>query len=284
VLVDAQDSRRDLMFVAADGQHERQLSWSDRTDLAALSDDGRQVVFTAYSSGLLSTFLEPTDGSSPLKLGAGHALALSHDGKWVLARPDDYREALSLLPVGPGAARTLPLPGLDVTAARWLRDGKHVVFTGRPTSDKQSRLYAVALEAGAPTRISETAINPFYIEVSSDDQLVAARDLDERVTLFPIGGGPAVQLPELGKEVVPAGWAASGQLWVRTRDVPSHMRSYDIRSRRALEERTISPSDPTGVSRIPTVRITPDGRSVAFDYERTLSYLYLLEGLSPARR
>jgi serine/threonine protein kinase len=284
VLVDAQDSRRDLMFVPPDGQHERQLSRSDRTDLGALSDDGRQLVFTAYSNQQLSTFLEPTDGSSPLKLGAGHALALSRDGKWVLSRPDDYREPLSLLPVGPGAPRTLSLVGLDVTAARWLQDGKHIVFSGRATPEKQSRLYSVALEGGAPERISETAINPFYLEVSSDDQLVAARDLDEIVTLFPIGGGPAVQLPELGKDVVPAGWSANGQLWVRTRDVPSHMLRYDIRSRRALEERTISPSDPTGVSRIPTVRITPDGRSVAFDYERTLSYLYLLEGLSPARR
>jgi WD40 repeat protein len=284
VLVDAQDSRRDLVLIPPDGQHQRQLSWSDRTDLGALSDDGRQVVFTAYSNQRLFTFIEPTSGSPPLKLGPGYAFALSHDGKWVLSRPDDYREPLSLLPVGPGAPRTVPVGGLEVSGARWLHDGKRIVFCGRAAQEKQARLYSVALEGGAPKRISETAVNPYSVEVSHDDRLVAARDLDGTVTLFPVEGGTPIPLSELGKDVVPAGWTADGQLWVRFRDVPSRMLRYDIRGRRTVEERTISPSDPTGVSRIPTIRITPDGRTVAFDYERTLSYLYLLEGLSPARR
>jgi hypothetical protein len=284
VLVDAQDSRRDLILVPRDGQHERQLSWTDRTDLGALSDDGRQVVFTGYSNQQVFTFIEPTGGSPPLKLGPGYALALSDDGKWVLSRPADYREALSLLPVGPGAARTVSVVGLDVSGARWFHDGKRIVFSGRAMQEKQSRLYSVALDNGAPKRISEAAVNPYYLEVSNDDRFVAARDLEGIVTLFSVEGGAPVPLPELGKDVVPAGWTADGQLWVRFRDVPSRMLRYDIRSRRPVEERTVSPSDPTGVSRIPTIRITPDGRTVAFDYERTLSYLYLLEGLSSAGR
>jgi serine/threonine protein kinase len=281
VLVDAQDSRRDLGLIPPDAQHQRQLSWTDRTDLGALSDDGRQVVFTAYSNQHLFTFIEPTTGSPPVKLGRGYALALSHDGKWVLSRPDDYREGLSLLPVGPGTARTVSVVGLEASTARWFHDGKRIVLSGRGEKEKQSRLYSRALDDGAPKRISETAVNPFYIEVSNDDGLVAARDLDGTVTLFPVEGGAPIPLPELGKDVVPVGWTADGQLWVRFLEVPSRMLRYDIRSRRPVEERTVSPSDPTGVSRIPTVRITPDGRTVAFDYERTLSYLYLLDGLSP---
>ena len=87
VLVDAQDSRRDLVFAPQDVQRQRLLSWSDRSELGALSDDGRRVVYTAYSNGRLSAFIGPTDGSPPLKLGPGHALALSRDGAWVLARP-----------------------------------------------------------------------------------------------------------------------------------------------------------------------------------------------------
>jgi len=284
VLVDAQDSRRDLGLIPPDAQHQRQLSWTDRTDLGALSDDGRQVVFTAYSNQHLFTFIEPTTGSPPVKLGRGHALALSHDGKWVLSRPDDYREPLSVLPVGPGNARTVSVDGLEVSGARWFHDGTHIVFMGRTPQEKQSRLHSVALDNGTPKRISETAVNPYYVEVSNDDRFVAARDLDGIVTLFPVDGGAPVPLLELGKDVVPAGWTVDGQLWVRSRDVPSRMLRYDIRSRRPVEERTVSPSDPTGVSRIPTIRITPDGRTVAFDYERTLSYLYLLEGLSAAGR
>jgi eukaryotic-like serine/threonine-protein kinase len=285
VLVNAEDSRQDLIFLATDVQQERQLSWAVWTDLSSLSDDGGAVVFTANSSNERFTFIQPTSGSPPLKLGPGYALALSPDGKWVLSRPDEYKESLSLLPVGPGAPRAVSVVGLDVSSARWLHDAKHLVVSGRQKADKQSRLFVVSLEGGEPTRISNEAVNPYYIEVSNDDHFVAARGPDEILTLFPIDGGPSVPLSELGKEVAPVGWTADGQLWVRPfREVPSRMLRYDIRKRRVLEERTISPSDPTGVARIPRVRITPDGRALAFDYERTLGYLYLLDGLVPARR
>jgi eukaryotic-like serine/threonine-protein kinase len=283
VMVDAQDSRRDLVFSPQDGQRQRLLSWSDRSELGALSDDGRRVLYTAYSNGRLSAFIGPTDGSPPLKLGSGHALALSRDGAWVLARPEDYRESLSLLPVGPGNARALPVTGLDVADASWLRDGSAVVFAARSVQGKQHTLYRAGLDDGAPRRISETPVNPFQVSVSSDDQLVAARELDEVLTLFPLGGGPPVRLPELGKGASPVGWAAKDQLWLRTRDVPSRLLRYDIRNRRTLEERSVAPGELTGVSRIPNIQITPDGRHVAFDVERTLSYLYVLEGLSPRR-
>ncbi|MGO9064285.1 MAG: protein kinase domain-containing protein [Myxococcaceae bacterium] len=282
VLVNAQDSRRDLTFVPPDGRAQRQLSWSDRTFLAGLSDDGGQVLFSRFSNGSF-TFIEPTDGSPPLKLGPGFALALSHDGKTALSRPDDDKESLSLLSVGPGAPKTLPLPGLDLAAARWLQGDKGIVFAGRAMQEKQFRLYRVAVEGGLPKRVSDTVISPPYLELSKDDRFVATRDLEDVVTLFPLDGGPPVPLPELGKDAVPAGWTMTGQLWVRSLDVPSRMRRYEVRSRRILEERTLTPSDPTGVWRIPQVHMTPDGRAVAFDYERSLGYLYVLEGLAPPR-
>jgi eukaryotic-like serine/threonine-protein kinase len=285
VLVNAEDSRRDLIFVPPDRQRERQLSWADSTDLSSISDDGRQVVFTTISNNERFTCIQPTDGAPPLKLGRGYALALSPDRKWVLSRPDEYRDALSLLPAGPGVARTVSVVGLDVSSARWLHDGRQLAFIARPRADQQSRLYLVPLEDGAPRRISDVAVNPYDIEVSNDDRFVAARALDEVVTLFPLNGGPPVPLPELGTEVAPAGWTADGQLWVRAfREVPSRLVRYDILTRRVVEERTVSPSDLTGVARIPRVRITPDGGAVAFDYERTLGYLYLLDGLVPTRR
>ena len=283
VMVNAQDSRRDLVFSPPDGQRQRLLSWSDRSELGALSDDGRRVVYTGYSNGKLSAFIAPTEGSPPLKLGSGHALALSSDGAWVLARPEDYRESLSLLPVGPGAPKVLPVTGLDVADASWLHDGSAVVFAARPVQGKQHTLYRAGLADGMPKRISETPVNPFQLSVSSDDQLVAARDVDDVLTLFPLGGGPPIRLPEVGKGASPVGWAGKDQLWLRTQDVPSRLRRYDVRGHQTLEERSLAPSELTGVARIPNIHITPDGRNMAFDVERTLSYLYVLEGLSPGR-
>jgi hypothetical protein len=73
-------------------------------------------------------------------------------------------------------------------------------------------------------------------------------------------------LPELGKDMVPVGWSEGGELWVRKfQEIPSRVLRFDIKRRRLVEER---PSDPTGVSHLLRVKITPDGREVAFDYQR----------------
>lgn len=266
----------------AGGQRQRQLSWADQVYLGALSDDGQHVVFSTYSGGF-ATFIESTDGDLPLKLGPGYALALSHDMRWVVARPDEYHDALALLPVGAGAPKNLAFPGLDVAGVRWLQDDKHLVFAARPAGEKQFTLYTVGSEGGDPKRISQTPVHKYYFEVSQDGQFVAATGLDEMVTVLPLAGGPPVALPELGKGMVPAGWSAQGELWVRSLGIPCRLLRYDILSRRTLEERDIAPSDATGVSRVPRIYLTPDGRTVAFDYERTLGYLYVLQGLAPPR-
>jgi hypothetical protein len=43
--------------------------------------------------------------------------------------------------------------------------------------------------------------------------------------------------------------------------------------------RSLAPADPAGVSQIGPIVMTPDGRSYIYGYHRTLSDLYLVEGL-----
>jgi hypothetical protein len=177
--------------------------------------------------------------------------------------------------------------GLNVQTARWLHDGKRIVFTGQrlPGVEKEFRLYVVPIEGGGPVSISDAAVRAYFLEVSRDDRFVAARDLDEVLTLYPLDGGSPIPLPELGKDVAPVGWTRDGQLWARAlRELPSRMVRYDVPNRRVLEERTLSPSDLTGVTQLVQVCMTPDSRAVAFDYVRTLGHLSLLDGLAPARR
>ncbi len=284
VLVNAQTTRRELAFVPADQHRERGLSWLDWTFLGAISDDGREVVFSSAPQGEDFSYLRPTDGSPPVELGPGVAYALSPDEKWVLSIGDDPQKP-SLLPVGAGVAKTLNVQGVNALEGRWLHDGKRIILLGRPPDDKQFRLYLVPATGGVPTRISDAVIRCCYYAVSQDDRLVAARNIDDILTLYPLDGGPAVAIPELGNDAVPAGWDLQGNLWVRPmREVPGHMRRYDIRTHRVLEERSLSPSDATGVTAIGQVHITPDNRFMAFDYVRILGYLYRLEGLAPAKQ
>jgi hypothetical protein len=47
--------------------------------------------------------------------------------------------------------------------------------------------------------ISDAAVRAYFLEVSRDDRFVAAQDLDEILTLYPLDGGSPIPLPELGK-------------------------------------------------------------------------------------
>ncbi len=284
VLLRTEDLRVELAFLPQ-GKRERRLSWLGENELAALSDDGQRVLFTSFPNGDRTSYLRPTDGAPPVKLGRGGARAVFPNGEWVLSVRDGH--LLSQLPVGAGAEKAVSVVGVEVygSETRVLRDGKRFVFTGLDPKDEKVRLYVMPLEGGTPARISDAALTSWSFEVSRDDKLVAAKNVDEILTLFPIDGGQTVSFPDLGKDVVPVGWTADGHLWVQPgHEIPARILRYDIHSRRVLEERLLAPSDLGGVTLINHVRITPDGRAMAFDYWRHLTYLYLVDGLGPPRR
>jgi hypothetical protein len=129
VLVNLEDARCEIAVLPPDHQSERALPWSGSNvnDLVAITDDGGQLLVTAYQNERAVTYLRPTDGSSPLKLGRGRALAFSPDEKWVLAADADDPSVLWLLPIGVGVPKKLPLAGLNFGLAQWLKDGKRIV-------------------------------------------------------------------------------------------------------------------------------------------------------------
>jgi hypothetical protein len=231
--------------------------------------------------------LRPTDGGAALKLGPGWALDLSPDAKWVLAGQENMPDLL-LLPIGPMPARKLVLGGFDVEYARFFHDGNRVAFSGRHPDDKKYHFYTMLLDAGPPVLMSTVGIlGHESFEVSFDDRFLATMDLDEILTLYPTDGGSPIPLSELGKEAEPVAWTPEGHLWVRTarlREMPSRIFLFDVTKRRVLGERAFSLTDATGVLSVLHVLSTPDAGAIAFDYQRVLGHLYLLDGLAPPLR
>ncbi len=158
--MNAQSTRQDLAFLSgADPQRQRGLSWLNWSAVAALSDDGKYVLFNSGWENV--AFLRPTDGSPAVKLGAGEAQGFSPDEKSVLVIPEGRMNALSVIPIGVGEASSVPLADTQVLTAQRLRDGKRVVFFGKhPSSDKQYHLYVVPLEGGVPARLSDAPLIP----------------------------------------------------------------------------------------------------------------------------
>jgi eukaryotic-like serine/threonine-protein kinase len=286
VLLTIETRRREATFLRLRDRHAQQLSFLDTTELYALSDDGQMVLFTGYPGGVPFVYVRPTDGSPPLKLGAGTALALSADKKWVLSHPSTGGPgALELLPVGAGLPKAFSLPGFIVTRARLLRDGKRFVFTGRPTEERQYRLYLASLDGGKPEAVSETPVGPFFFAVSRDERLVAISSFElESIQLLPLAGGSGASVPD-SKNLLPAGWSDDGQLWVREGFVTSQLLRVDVQSGRRSDATVAAPSDLVGLDGNPhRFFVTPDGQFVAFDYIRILGTLFILNGLAPARR
>lgn len=288
VLVNVEDARREIAVLPPGHERERELPWLSYSinDLIAISDDGRLVLFSAYPNDRAVTYVRPTDGSSPVKLGPGRALAFSPDEKWVLITTPEDPSALWLLPVGVGVPRKLPVEGLNIGFARWLQDGKRFVALAQPKGETQWRVFVVPLEGGTPTLLSDVPVGP--IEVSRDDRFAAGLGVDGIPTLYPLNGGSSIPLPDLGKNSTPVGWTLDGQLWVSdvpraSRDVPRHLFLYDILTRHIVEERTVGPADVTGIATIERICLTPDSRTVAVQYTRVFGGLYVLNGLVPSR-
>src|SRR5262249_37102603 len=112
VLLDLTVEEREMVGRFSGETEERALSWLDGAVPADLSVDGSLLLFTEAGQGggsNKSVYKRKMDGSPPVRLGDGVALALSPDGRWALSRSDSTPSELTLLPTGAGQPRTLSL-------------------------------------------------------------------------------------------------------------------------------------------------------------------------------
>ncbi|MGZ6060495.1 MAG: protein kinase domain-containing protein, partial [Myxococcaceae bacterium] len=290
LLVTQQIWRQDIALVQRGQPGQRRLSWYDWASLADISADGTWLAFTQAAPVLMAegvtpalTLVRKTDGSPAQILGEGYALAISPDARWVAASSKDYTQGVVVHPTGPGPSHVIETPGLEIQRVRWFRDGRRLVAIGRPLDDARFRVYLIDPGVAPPREISEAGIFPFLIDLSLDDRWVAVVGPTRATTLYPTAGGPAVPLPELG-DLQPTGWSKEGHLWVKDRDkIPTRLVRFDVERRKILEDQAITPADPTGVVTVPRIRLTPDGKTMVYDYRRMLDYLYLVRGLGAER-
>jgi hypothetical protein len=80
---------------------------------------------------------------------------------------------------------------------------------------------------------------------------------------------------------LPISWNQDGRsiYFYRTGDVPAKIYQLELATGKKTPWKQIVPLDPTGVSTIGPVLITPDGKTYAYGFHRTLGDLYLVEGL-----
>jgi serine/threonine protein kinase/Tol biopolymer transport system component len=282
VLLTRGNDRAGMIGLAPGDDKERDLSWLDWSTPGDLSADGRTVLFAETGEGggpKYAVYVRKTDNSPAIRLSEGIGLALSPDGKWALARPNVTPSPMVLLPTGVGEAKPLTHDSINHLWAHWLPDGKQVVFLGNE-GGHGFRLYVESPEEGKPRPISPEGVNPPVV-LSSRGDLVAGVGPDHKIYLYPVAGGEPVPVSGTQPDEAPTGWSADGHsLYVfRFGEIPSKVVELELATGKRKLWKELVPADSAGIDTIRGITITPDAKAYVYGYIRTLSDLYVVDGL-----
>jgi serine/threonine protein kinase/Tol biopolymer transport system component len=272
--------RREIVGLAPGETLERNLTWLDWSFPTALSDDGRTLLFDEQNLPRYLAYLRKTDGSPAVLLGQYHSIDLSPDGKWALMA-DESGVAMTLVPTGAGQARKLPSGGITSLGAAFFPDGSRVLNYGNE-SGRGTRLWVQGVDGSNPRPITPEGVSlPNAKPVSPDGKTILAFGPDRRLMLYPSEPGEPRPVPGIELGEVPIRWTADGRaIWVyRTNVVPAKIHRVDVTTGERSLWKELTPPDPAGVLLIGPILMTPDGKSYAYSYRRTLDELFLVEGL-----
>ncbi len=294
-----QDIARDgrVLFVASNARlgflglfpgeaKERDLSGLEWSFSPILARDAKSVVFTeqgeAGGSGY-SVYLRKTDGSAPVRLGEGAALALSPDGKWVLtALIRQTPSQIVLLPTGAGGPRPFPKDSIEHANGffgAFLPDGKRILFNGNEPG-RPPRVFIQDLEGGAAKPVTQEGVEARLL--SADGASLVTRSPEQGLAITPLEGGPARAIPGLKPTDTPLRFTADGRflfLSEESTEFPARVFRLAVATGRREVWKELMPGDPAGMMLLAPAAISEDGKTILFIYSRVLSDLYVAEGL-----
>ena len=281
VLLTRGNDRAGMIGFAPAESKEKDLSWLDWSVPGSLSADGKTLLFQESGEGggpKYATYLRNTDGSPAIRLGEGGGLALSPDGKWALARLNISPSPLLLYPTGVGEIKQLKSDGLNHISGAFLPDGNRFVFSGTQPGHGV-RLFRESLDDATPHAFSVEGVSSGLV-LSRDGAFVACRGPDRRVYLFPVAGGEAKLVPGVQPDETATAWSEDGRsLFVLTRGVPAQVVRVDLSTGQRTFWKSVEPLDSAGIDTIGRVLMSADNKSYVYSYVRTLSDLYLVQGL-----
>jgi Tol biopolymer transport system component/tRNA A-37 threonylcarbamoyl transferase component Bud32 len=285
VLLSHDNSRRGVIGLAPGETKERDLSWLDWTQPQMLAADGKTLLISEQGEGGgpgYGVFVRPTDGSPAVRLGTGEALALSSDGKWVIAQDLGTEPVqLNLLPTGAGQARKLTSDDIAHINARFLPDGKRFLFAGfKP--NQGMRVWIQSIDGGAATPVTEEGV--VGLTMTPDGKRIIARGTDGVRRLHPID--PQAGQPEEIKLEAADGvlrFAADGRsIFVRRLQAGGLVQVFrlDLSSGARTLIRTITPlPESISLGGIGALQVSLDGSAFVYGYGVTHSDLFLVKGL-----
>src|SRR5579862_2871812 len=282
VLITNEASRLETYGRHADQDKDIDLSWFDWTIGRAVSNDGQWVVLEEDGEGGgpdYSVFVRKTDGSPAIRLGSGMGLAISPDDKWVASINVKQPGPIILLPAGAGQPVALGDTQLfHMAAVSFAPDGNSLLLVATEKGGAP-RTYLLKRDGSPPKPVGSEHFRGFL--VSPDGKSVIGRQDGSSLIIPMSGNGPGQPLSSVGPNEQVTGWTADSQsvYLVDFSAMPVRAWVMDLKTGQRKLFREFAPADPSGVPSIGGSLITPDGKFYIYSVPRTLSYLYVVEGL-----
>ena len=277
----------------------RDLTWLGSSVVDAISHDGRNVLLTVRTGATLEggrslstadlypIYVRPTDGGPAALLGNGYGHALSDDGRWALTSTRGNRDSkIVLYPLGPGPARTLDNAGLDMRPLAnpatnvSFAGSSRIVFVAR-RDDGPLLTYVQAIDGGPPASVEH---EPGYIvsPMAPDGERFVSQRPDGSLWLATLGPGAAVRLPfTLQPNQFIRQWSLNGrQVFIFTvRSDRWEVTRVDLKTGSVEPHREVMRDPLEDLMFASSVRISRDGAVIAGTGNRTVSSLFLIEGV-----
>jgi serine/threonine protein kinase len=290
VLLSLGQSRRQVAGLAPGESAERDLTVRGFSQSWDISEDGRRYVINDdIGDRKGSAFLGSLDGSPLVRLGTGGPNSLSPDGRSVVVWKENTEgagTALAILPTGAGEPRDVPRGTVrSYLDARFLPDGRQLLLSASEM-DRPRRLFVQDLPDGLPKPVTPEGVFTEYAFATPDGAWVpAGSDYGAApYLLYPLAGGEPRPIRGLEKGDQPIRFSADGRrLFVRSGYAVDGTRArialLDLETGRKQPWKTLRPSDPAGVTDVELFYPALDGRAYVYGYTRSLSDLFLVEGL-----
>jgi len=117
--------------------------------------------------------------------------------------------------------------------------------------------------------------------VSPKGDFAATVGPDHKIYRYPVAGGEPLLVSGTEPDEAPTGWSGDGRsLYVfRFGEIPSKVVELELSTGKRKLWKELVPADAAGIDTIRGITITPDAKAYVYGYIRTLSDLYVVEGL-----
>jgi hypothetical protein len=272
------DVHRGTIVVSPDTPEPLDLSWLDRSAALGISPTSGTVLL----NDVAGFYVRAIDGSPAVRLGEGAAVAFSPDGRHVIVPRGG--QTFQSVPVGAGTPHELRHPGVESYYAWFHPDGRSLLFNGREPGGTW-RFFAMNLDGtGEVRKVGPDNVEHYIgqVPMSNAGDALLGFPLPERTrTFYPLDGGDPIPVRGLEPDEVVSRFAEGDrEIFVFNRErLPVRIVRLNYRTGERRLWREFMPGDPAGIDGIRTIAMTPDGRTIAFNYQRVLSTLYVVGGL-----